>query len=98
MFHNNEFQPCPAYNASESLPANFRDAAAPQSAPLPPPKNLVTVALDEDVLAFLRRDSEPANFNQVVNDTLRLYMDTSLRSDADFDRYMASLPPGGPTP
>ena len=39
----------------------------PQSVPLPPPKILVTVALDEDVLAFLRRVSEPSNFNQVVN-------------------------------
>jgi hypothetical protein len=69
----------------------------PQSVPLPPPKILVTVALDEDVLAFLRRDSEPSNFNQVVNHTLHLYMDTSLKSDADFDRYMASLPSEGPT-
>jgi uncharacterized protein (DUF4415 family) len=37
----------------------------------PPPKILVTIALDQDVLEFLRRDSEPSNSNQVVNDTLR---------------------------
>jgi hypothetical protein len=43
-------------------------------------------------------DSKPSDFNQVVNDTLRLYMDTSLKADADFDQYIASVSPEGPAP
>ncbi len=86
----------PDYNASESLPSEFRAVAAPMSADRAPSQIPVTVALDEDVLAWLRSDTQPSNWQKVINDQMRFLMETEIQRDADFDAAMAAMPPEGP--
>jgi uncharacterized protein (DUF4415 family) len=90
----------PDYNASEPsspslLDSQFREAV---TGPDRPTKIVISSALDEDVLAFMRSDGEPANWQQVANDVLRQYMDNCLQAHADIDRYLATVPAEGARP
>jgi uncharacterized protein (DUF4415 family) len=87
----------PDYDASETCSSDFRAAATPASADRPPPKILVTIALDEDVLTWLRSDTQPSNWQKIINDQMRFLMETEIQRDADFDAAMAAIPPEGPS-
>lgn len=61
------------------LPADFQQAATSPAAP----QTVVSLPLDNDVLAWLQADNQPSNWAAQINDVLRFYMDTSQIAEAD---------------
>ena len=56
---------------TSTLPPGFRQAADPASAITEPPKVMVSLPLDADLLAHFQSETEPANWQRHINDVLR---------------------------
>lgn len=68
---------------SAPLPAEFEQAAKPAAPVIQPPKVMVSLPVDADVLAWFQSESEPNDWQRHVNGVLRFYMETNLMMEAD---------------
>ena len=65
-----------------SLPPDFQQAAQPAAA-VEPPKVMVSLPIDADVLAYFQSEAEPSDWQRHINDLLRYYMETNQMMEAD---------------
>ena len=68
-------------STAHSLPPDFQQAAQPRM--IEPPRVLVSLPLDADLVAYFQGESEPADWQSHINGVLRFYMDTNLAAQAD---------------
>ena len=88
----------PDYNALDSLPADFREAARPEVPVIQPPKITVSLPVDADVLAYFQNDTEPSDWQGHINGVLRFYMETNMAREADFHAMMEAAREPEPSP
>lgn len=63
------------------MPPNFQQAADPAAPVIEPPKVMVSLPLDADLVAYFQ--GEPTDWQRHINGVLRYYMDTNLMREAD---------------
>jgi uncharacterized protein (DUF4415 family) len=68
---------------TSSLPPDFQQAADPVSAIIEPPRVMVSLPLDADLVAYFQNDAEPSDWQQHINGVLRFYRDSNLAMEAD---------------
>jgi BrnA antitoxin of type II toxin-antitoxin system len=66
----------------DTASTDFHEAAA-ASAP-EPPKVMVSLPIDVDVLAWFQSESEPSGWQRRINDLLRFHMDSILHMEANY--------------
>ena len=71
-----------------TLPPGFRQAADSASPITEPPRVMVSLSLDADLLAHFQSETEPGNWQRHINDVLRFYVETSQMADADAELAM----------
>jgi uncharacterized protein (DUF4415 family) len=82
---------------TSTLPG-FQQAADPAAALIEPPKVMVSLQLDADLLAHFQSDTEPGNWQRHINDVLRFYVETSQQADADVELAVSMAQQDGPKP
>jgi uncharacterized protein (DUF4415 family) len=68
---------------TSALPPEFQQAAAPPAPAIEPPKVMVSLPLDADILAYFQSEGEPRDMHRHVNGVLRYYMETNLMREDD---------------
>jgi uncharacterized protein (DUF4415 family) len=75
---------------------NFQQAANPSATMAPPPKVMVSLPLDADLVAYFQSDSEPGDWQRHLNDVLRFYLETNQMNEANAEfadaRYQHEMP------
>ncbi len=64
-----------------SLPPDFQQAAQPRM--IEPPKVMVSLPLDADLVAYFQGEAEIADWQHHINGVLRFYMETNQIMEAD---------------
>jgi hypothetical protein len=84
------------------LPLEFKQAAHPAAPFIDPPKVMVSLPLDADVLAWFQSETEPSDWQRRINDLLRFHRDSILQMEADWEAEASmagrETEPGGPSP
>jgi uncharacterized protein (DUF4415 family) len=65
------------------LPPEFQQAADPRAPVVEPPKVMVSLPIDADILAYFQSEGEPRDMHRHVNGVLRYYMETNLMREED---------------
>ena len=83
---------------THSLPPDFQQAAQPRM--VEPPRVMVSLPLDADLVAYFQSESEPGDWQSHINGVLRFYMDTNLAAEADAEAVarQGQHEPGSPRP
>jgi len=68
---------------ASTLPPDFQQAADPRRPLIEPPKVMVSLPLDADILAYFESEGEPNDMQRHINGVLRYYMETNLMQEAD---------------
>jgi uncharacterized protein (DUF4415 family) len=68
---------------ASTLPPDFQQAADPRRPLIEPPKVMVSLPLDADILAWFESEGEPRDMQRHINGVLRYYMETNLMQEAD---------------
>lgn len=68
---------------TSALPPEFQQAADPSAPVIEPPKVMVSMPIDADILAYFQSEGEPRDMHRHVNGILRFYMETNLVREAD---------------
>ena len=66
-----------------ALPPEFQQAADPAAPVIAPPKVMISLPLDADLVAYFQSESEPSDWQRHVNDVLRFYVETNQMREAD---------------
>ncbi len=86
-------------NWTLTLPPEFQQAADPSAPAIEPPKVMVSLPIDADILAYFQSDGEPRDMQRHINGVLRYYMETNLMQEADAElAARAGQEQGGPEP
>jgi uncharacterized protein (DUF4415 family) len=75
-----------------SLPPDFQQAANPATPVIEPPKVMVSLPLDADILAYFQSETESAAWAADINGVLRHHMETHQAIEAEFEAVMAAAP------
>jgi uncharacterized protein (DUF4415 family) len=67
-----------------ALPPEFQQAADPAAPVIEPPKVMVSLPVDADVLAFFQSELT-GNWQDHMNDILRNFMESHLAMEAEFE-------------
>jgi uncharacterized protein (DUF4415 family) len=68
---------------ASTLPPDFQQAADPRRPLIEPPKVMVSLPLDADILAWFESEGEPRDMHRHINGVLRYYMETNQMQEAD---------------
>jgi uncharacterized protein (DUF4415 family) len=66
-----------------TLPPDFQQAADPRRPLIEPPKVMLSMPIDADILAWFQSEGEPRDIHRHINGVLRYYMETNLMQEAD---------------
>jgi uncharacterized protein (DUF4415 family) len=70
---------------TSALPPEFQQAADPSAPVIEPPKVMVSLPIDADILAYFQSEGEAHDMHRHVNGVLRYYMETNLIREADLE-------------
>jgi uncharacterized protein (DUF4415 family) len=78
--------------------AGFREAAQSAAPVRDPPKIMVSLQLDADLLAHFQSETAPRDWQRHVNDVLRFYVESSQLAEADAELSIQMAQQEGPKP
>lgn len=78
-----------------ALRADFDGAVRACARAVEPPKVMVSLPLDADLVAHFQSETEADGWQKHINGVLRFYMETNQGRDADFQAVMHQPEPDG---
>jgi uncharacterized protein (DUF4415 family) len=66
-----------------ALPPEFHQAADPAAPVIAPPKVMISMPLDADLVAYFQGNGEPSDWQRHINGVLRFYVETNQMREAD---------------